>query len=295
MNGITQARNGISQEQAVSAERLAERDRVAFWRDPRWDDLECLHATFVEHAYHPHTHETFVIGVIEEGVEHYRLRGVERRAVAGDIVIVHPDDLHDGRPGETGYRYRMFYPSAKLIEDVWAEVSERPAGPVGFRLPEFRDWEVYRLLSGAHRVMERSGESLGRDEAFLRAAGMILSRYGDAGGRAIEAGREDKAVARVCDYAEAHLEERLDLDVLAAVAGFSRYRLIRSFRRARGVTPHAWVTLRRIARAERLLAGGTWPAEAALESGFCDQAHLTRAFKSVKGVTPGRYRAAFLQ
>lgn len=285
----------ISQEQAVSTDRLSARDQVAFWRDSRWDDLECLHATFVEHAYQPHTHETFVIGVIEEGVEHYRLRGVEHRATAGDIVIVHPDDLHDGRPGDTGYRYRMFYPSADLVAGIWAEVTERAPAPVGFRLPEFRDPELYRLLSGAHRVMERSDCRLGSDEAFLRALGLILSRYGDAGGTPIRAGREDRAVARVCDYVLAHLDGALDLDILAQIAGFSRYRLIRSFRRAKGITPHAWVTQQRIARAERLLAAGTRPAEAALESGFCDQAHLTRAFKAVKGVTPGRYRTAFLQ
>jgi AraC-like DNA-binding protein len=285
----------ISQADAVRAERLAVRDEVSFWRDPRWDDLECLHATFVQHEYAPHTHETFVIGVIEDGVEYYRLRGVERRAVAGDIVIVHPEELHDGRPGDAGYRYRMFYPSADLIEGIWAEVTERPGTPVGFRLPEFRDLEVYRLLSGAHRVMQHARDSLGRDEAFLRAASLILARYGDAGGTPIRAGREDRAVARVCDYAEAHLDEALDLDTLSAIAGFSRYRLIRSFRRAKGITPHAWVTARRISRAERLLARGILPVQAALESGFCDQAHLTRAFKAVKGVTPARYRAAFLQ
>ena len=50
----------------------------------------------------------------------------------------------------------------------------------------------------------------------------------------------------------------------------------------------------RIARARRLLSMGEQPASVAGDCGFYDQAHLTRLFKSVHGVTPGNYRAAFL-
>jgi AraC-like DNA-binding protein len=44
--------------------------------------------------------------------------------------------------------------------------------------------------------------------------------------------------------------------------------------------------------ARRLLAAGRPPAEAALQVGFADQSHMTRAFVRQFGITPGRYRAA---
>lgn len=48
---------------------------------------------------------------------------------------------------------------------------------------------------------------------------------------------------------------------------------------------------RRVDRARRLLLAGRAPADVAGATGFYDQAHLTRHFKRLVGVTPGRYRA----
>ncbi|NMM44581.1 AraC family transcriptional regulator [Rhodospirillaceae bacterium KN72] len=286
--------SAITQEQAVDPGRIGERDKVCFWRDARWDDLECLSATFVQHEYSLHTHDTYVIGVIESGVEEYRLKGVEHRAVAGDVCLVNPGELHDGRPGGNGYRYRMFYPSIDLMAEVRGQVTERHGGGLHFREALVEDPEVFRLLSGAHRTLEDAPTHLERDSAFLEAASLLIRRHADLDGPEIGVGREDRAVATVQDFVEDNLAEDLDLKKLAALVGFSPYRLIRTFRKAIGQTPHAWVTGRRIAKARRLLSMGDQPANVAVDCGFYDQAHLTRLFKSVHGVTPGHYRAAFL-
>lgn len=288
--------DGIAQKDALAADRLSDRDRVAFWRDPRWDDLECLHATFVQHEYAPHTHDTFVIGVIESGVELYRLNGVSQCAVAGDVCVVNPGELHDGSPGENGYRYRMFYPSAALLSGIREEVTDKPdTGSLHFRQAIYDDTDVFRLLSGAHRAMERAPSHLERDSAFLEAAALLIRRHGASVGGLIAVGREADAIRCVRDYIEDNLDEDLDLAALAGLIGVSRYRLIRSFQKETGLTPHAWVTNRRLARAKRMLAAGESPAETATACGFFDQAHLTRHFKRTTGVTPAKYRCAFLQ
>ena len=77
---------------------------------------------------------------------------------------------------------------------------------------------------------------------------------------------------------------------LAAEAGLSRYQLLRSFRAEVGMPPYAWLAQHRVARARVLLEQGHRPAEAATLTGFADQAHLTRWFRRVVGVTPGAYR-----
>ena len=285
----------ITQAAAVNQEGLSQRDQVNFWRDPRWGDLECLHATFVNHSYSPHTHDTYVMGVIEQGVECYRLNGVNRRAVAGDVCVVNPGELHDGSPGENGYRYRMFYPSISLISGISEQVTERPTGQVHFKNALFQDKEVWRLLAGAHYALQTAPQSLERDSALTEAATLLVKRYGELRGSVIEIGRETSAIRRVCVYIQDNLDQDLDLSILAQLVGFSPYRLIRSFRSEIGVTPHAWIVGRRVERAKAYLALGRSPADVAVTCGFYDQAHLTRQFKGVLGVTPGKYRTAFLQ
>nr|WP_231628146.1 helix-turn-helix domain-containing protein [Streptomyces sp. Z38] len=77
---------------------------------------------------------------------------------------------------------------------------------------------------------------------------------------------------------------------LAADLGLSRYQLLRAFRTTMGVPPYAWLAQHRVARARALLDAGVRPAEAAALVGFADQAHLTRWFRRVLGVTPAAYR-----
>ncbi|MPY32588.1 helix-turn-helix transcriptional regulator, partial [Streptomyces adustus] len=77
---------------------------------------------------------------------------------------------------------------------------------------------------------------------------------------------------------------------LATALGLSRYQLLRAFRTAMGVPPYAWLAQYRVARARGLLESGLRPAEVAPLVGFADQAHLTRWFRRVLGVTPAAYR-----
>lgn len=284
----------IDQESALSRELLTGADRTRFWRDPRWDDLECLSARFVRHVYAPHVHDTYALGVIEAGVEHYRYRGVEHAVGAGELVILDPHELHDGRPGEAGYRYRMMYPTPRVMTEIAEEMTDRPAGAPHFRHAKSGDPVVVRAIQRVHRLLEAGAEKLESDGAFLEAMALLIRRHGASGPPADLARREDKAVARVCEAMEETLEQDWSLDELAKLVDFSRYRLIRSFRRTLGVTPHAYRISRRVIRAKRCLAAGMAPAEAAAAAGFCDQAHLTRTFKSVVGVTPAAFRAACL-
>jgi AraC-like DNA-binding protein len=79
---------------------------------------------------------------------------------------------------------------------------------------------------------------------------------------------------------------------LAGLSGVSRFQLLRGFAREIGTTPHAYLVQHKVRLARRLLATGRSPADAALQAGFADQSHMTRAFVRQFGITPGRYKAA---
>lgn len=80
------------------------------------------------------------------------------------------------------------------------------------------------------------------------------------------------------------------LERLAGDLGTSPFALLRAFRDAYGMPPHAWLTDVRVRRARRLLDSGVAPAEAAVTVGFTDQPHLNRHFTRIVGVPPGAYQ-----
>ena len=80
------------------------------------------------------------------------------------------------------------------------------------------------------------------------------------------------------------------LEQLSRLAGMSRYQLIRAFRAATGMTPHAYQLNLSVNRARSRLRAGTTLAQLAHELGFADQSHFQRVFKAHAAITPGRYR-----
>jgi AraC-like DNA-binding protein len=83
--------------------------------------------------------------------------------------------------------------------------------------------------------------------------------------------------------------QNVTLPELARFAGLSPFHLCRVFRASVGMTPHAYQTHLRVRRAKSLLRAGLPIALAATETGFYDQAHLTRDFKRIVRVPPGRF------
>lgn len=279
----------MTQFDALGERRAASRESVEFWRAARFDALECLSATFRTHAYAPHTHETYVIGVIEAGCETYCVRGERHYAVPGDICFVNPDEVHDGEPAEDGYSYRMTYPSVDLINRLVEDLTNAPVvGTTGFVLPRVHDPELALRFGRAHRALGRPGDSLAQDEGLTAVYSTALERYGRIVAK--RPGTEKTAIARTIDYLDAHFDQDVTLVDLAAVAGLSRTGLIRAFRAATGLTPHAWLTDRRVHAARSRLSAGRPPSEVAIACGFYDQSHLNRAFKARVGVTPGAFR-----
>src|SRR5690242_6523932 len=98
---------------------------------------------------------------------------------------------------------------------------------------------------------------------------------------------------RAKDFADAHYAEPLEVADLAGVAGLSRAHFSREFRRAFGVSPHAYLLTRRLERAAALLRKTDRSvAEVCLDVGLQGVGSFTTSFKRAYGKTPTEYRAA---
>jgi AraC-like DNA-binding protein len=99
------------------------------------------------------------------------------------------------------------------------------------------------------------------------------------------------AMRRVREFVDTHLGESIDLPMLAAVAGLSLHHFARQFKQSAGVTPHHFLTQKRLQRAQEMLTQTNLPlSEIAYAAGFSDQSHLARHFRHMLGTTPREFR-----
>jgi AraC-like DNA-binding protein len=250
------------------------------------EGLELLRAWFGGRAYAKHRHDTYAIGITEAGVQMFDYRGRVELSTPGQVVVLHPDEVHDGRPGTAdGFGYRIVYVEPARIADAARTIRGR-WGPLPFvREPVSHNPTLGRAVTAAFRL---APEPLALDHLVLRLAEGLIE--GDTRGHLPAPPRHLDHAA--LERARAFLDDRRSIvrsAELEAVTGLGRYELARQFRASYGTSPYRYSLMRRLDFARSRLGRGAPLAELALAAGFVDQAHFTRMFRSAFGVTPARY------
>ncbi|TGP21696.1 MULTISPECIES: AraC family transcriptional regulator [unclassified Mesorhizobium] len=273
-----------------NASEQREREAARLTRHEGLGGLEMLAAHYRDYAYSLHTHPTWVFGVVVAGVEKLRIGQRQHLAPAGTIIIVNPEEPHDGERGEpAGWAYRTCYPDAALMAEI-AEDLDLPTLPM-FGKGTVEAPELARAFVRAHRL---AGQALEQEAAMLAVLRELVSRFGNGRhrDRAPDGGETARRFRLYGELMAADLAAGFDLAHLAAAAGVTRFRVIRDFHRAAGMTPGQYLRDRRIRAASALIKTDMPLAEIAAATGFADQSHLTRVFKTIKGLSPGAWRAA---
>jgi AraC-like DNA-binding protein len=270
-------------------------ERATFWRDPALGDLELLHATYVRHTFAPHAHEGFAIGVIERGAERFAYRRAAHIAPAGSVVVVNPGEIHTGEAAlPDGWRYRMLYPAAEMLQAAAGAVAGRQRGIPFFPAPVVDDPALAAMLIRLHRALAEGVTPLEREARLMWTLAQLVARHADDRPLWSPTPVVPAAVERARDYLHAHAATSVTLRELADYAGLSPFHLLRTFHATVGTAPHAYLTQLRVAQAKTLLRAGLAIAAVAVRTGFTDQSHLTRHFKRIVGVAPGQYARATL-
>lgn len=260
---------------------MAPQDRIHF--DQTGGSLQRLAARFGGHAYDLHRHETYAVGLTLWGAQSFHYRGGVSTSAAGQVMVIHPDEPHDGHAGvDEGFGYRMLYVDP-------AAVSAALDGATPF-VPEVvsDDAVLTALLHEAFADFPRALEPIAADAVVARLADRLAAR-GDAPVQARRRSIARRGVGRARDFLIAAAARTVASEELERVSGLDRFALARQFRAAFGTSPHRFQVGRRLARAQAMIAAGTALSEVAAATGFADQSHLTRHFSGRFGLTPGRW------
>jgi AraC-like DNA-binding protein len=266
---------------------MAPSDRVRLVRDMA-SGVEAIWARFAAHAYDLHRHDDWLVGVTDDGVQDFLCRGARQRSVPGRVILIEPEEAHDGQAGAAGgFAYRMLY-----LPRRWLRLGLRdaPGGDPRFSATLCDDSALATAIRSACLALSRPSERLVRD-ATLDA---VLHGLRPHLGRPLRGtpARHDSRVARLArEQLHDDLTADPGADALAQAAGAaSRFQLARAFRAAYGTSPHAYLVQIRLLRARELLSRGEPPATVAAACGFADQSHLGRHFRRAYGLTPAAFR-----
>lgn len=273
--------------------RIAPIDRNTEWSryytDTRLHGLEVLHARFITHRYPRHSHDYFVIALVETGAASYWYRGAQRVATSGQVIVVNPDEPHTGEPATTGgYVYRVLYPRVEHLVQVAADLGAPPTVPF-FKSSVLCDEPLALALSAFHRSLVAKAQSAKCERLLLRALARLLIHHTDPQVTPRTIGSERPAVRTACEYIQTHFAKDVSLSKLASVVSLSPYYFARAFERETGLPPHGYLENVRVRKAREFLDQGHTVVSAALLAGYVDQSHLTHRFKRFLGITPGQY------
>lgn len=241
---------------------------------------EVLHAHFPQHAYPSHTHDTWTLLVVDTGAVAYDLDRHQHAAPTERVTLLPPHVPHDGRSVTAdGFRKRVVYLDADVLG---SDRAGRAVDHPGWRDGVLRD-AVHRL----HDALAHAGDELEAESRLALVAERLVAHLDHL---PEPEDRRDPALARrLQELLDAHVRDGITLAHAGDLLGASPTHLVRAFRHETGIAPHRYLTGRRLDLARRLLLDGQRAAGVAVEVGFHDQAHLTRHFRRLLGVTPAAY------
>jgi AraC-like DNA-binding protein len=253
-------------------------------------DVNLLQAMYVQHAYPRHSHDYYVICVIERGVQTFTHNRTNYVTPPGGLILINPGVVHTGQAADArGFQMRSIYPTVMHMERAVYELTGKHN-----TLPSFKEVRVDNTVLrdsvvALHRALIDGASTLECESRFMWTLAQLVEQYGDTQHAAQEIGKERWAVQRAQSYIDERFAEGIRLTELAEHVALSPYYLLRVFRAQVGMPPYAYLESVRIRHAQQLIEQGKGLADVAAEVGFSSQSHMTNRFKQIIGATPGQY------
>jgi AraC-type DNA-binding domain-containing proteins len=255
-------------------------------------NIEAYNFKGVMQKFPNHFHDYYVIGFVERGKRNLYCKNKQFIVETGDLILFNPGDIHTCEQiDDEALDYRCI----NIQEDVMKKITLEITGKE--YLPSFKEVilfhnELVSSLRELHLMIMEEEKNLIKEELFLFIIEQLIREYSNiiSEENTKEANNEIKTA---CDYLENNYMENVTLNQLSNLTGLSKYYLLHSFTKQKGISPYNYLQTIRISKAKKLLEEGVSPIEVAFKTGFTDQSHFTNFFKKLIGLTPKQYMNIF--
>ncbi|WP_369189440.1 AraC family transcriptional regulator [Streptomyces sp. R08] len=257
---------------------------VSAWRPRIPGVVEVFHAHFTEYAYPMHVHDAWTLLIVDDGAVRYDLDRHEHGTPHDTVSLLPPHVPHNGSPATPhGFRKRVLYlDGTHLPDDLIGSAVDSP---------DLRDPELRLRVGQLHTALDHPGDELEAESRLSLIAERLHAhlRPSTAPSPIAPTPFAPTLARDLRELLDERVTEGIALDEAARLVHAHPAHLVRAFSGAYGIAPHQYLMSRRVDHARRLLLDGRPPGEVATVTGFYDQSHLTRHFRKLVGVTPGRY------
>lgn len=258
-------------------------------------DLEIEAYTFkgIMQKFPNHFHDYYVIGFIESGQRHLSCKNKEYNIETGDLILFNPRDNHtckqiDGRTLD----YRCINIAPDVMRKFAFEITCKDYLPYFTQTVLFHS-DLTTCLHDLHLMIMQEEVDFKKEEIFMLIIEQLITEYSDA---VLTTSTEQSNIEinKVCHFLEDNYMKSIKLDDLCALTGLSKYYLLHSFTKQKGISPYSYLETIRIGKAKKLLEQKIAPIDVAFQTGFTDQSHFTNFFKRLIGLTPKQYMNIFI-
>ncbi len=256
-------------------------------------NIEAYNFKGIMQKFPNHFHEYYVIGFIESGKRFLSCKNKEYITEAGDIVLFNPRDTHtceqiDNRTLD----YRCINIQSEIMSKIVYEITGQEYLPYFTQQVIFHS-ELFTSLRELHLMIMQEEKEFKKEEVFFFLIEQLLKEYTEPTSL-ITMKEPSTEIRTVCEFLEKNYANNITLDELSDLVGLSKYYLLRTFTKQKGISPYGYLETIRIDNSKKLLEKGVSPMEVALQTGFNDQSHFSNFFKRFIGLTPKQYMNIFI-
>lgn len=257
-----------------------------FWHSPAMPHIESRRSCKEKTCYRQHTHERFSIGMIDSGSTLFSGAGSAVLALsAQEVIIIPAGHVHACNPESGTWNYQMIHAEQDWIADLLPARATLLSG-----IQVYKSQRIYSAFSTVNNLLFSNAGSSEITEGFRQALNDCVATKPT---HVLTAHTDAELLARLTPVLEKLRfdEQNPVLNELAAIAGMSKYQLIRSMKRSTGLSPLAWRHNQRVITARGMLRLDHSLADIAHTLGFVDQSHFHRVFRAHVAASPGSYRS----
>ncbi|MGE4588021.1 MAG: AraC family ligand binding domain-containing protein [Acidaminococcaceae bacterium] len=255
-------------------------------------NVEAYHFQGIMQKFPNHFHEHYVIGFIENGQRHLSCKNNEYTVEPGDLLLFNPGDNHTCvQIDDRTLDYRCLNIQPEIMKKAVLEITGKDYLPYFTTQVVFHS-ELVTLLRELHLIIMHEEKDFRKEELFFFLLEQLIAEFTEQKTTSpqLELSAEINAI---CEFLEKNYKENITLNQLSSLTGLSKYHLLRSFTKQKGISPYSYLETIRIVKAKKLLEQGISPLETALQTGFTDQSHFSNFFKKFIGLTPKQYMKIF--